>query len=184
MKIIKSRRNGFTLLEMLAVLFIIGIILSIAVPTFGPMMKTAKVKENAKLIYKTLEFARQYAINYGTDTIVAFAISNPSGSPYNMAYRAYKVYVPSKGTVEDWKFLHSGLLIDSGSTIFGKTLVNIPFPNDGDADGTVAQVTFSSNGTPTTMAGIKVVDGQDTTVFREVTYDNVTGRITLKDLGE
>lgn len=164
MKSPKNSIKSFTLIEMLVVLAIMGIVLAISVPAFDSAMKTSKVSEGAKLIYKTLEFARHYAITHGTDTIVVF--DNVSSMGGRMGY---KVYVDGEGDIEDWSFLFSGVNVDTSA---------MP-----DGDGTAKQVTLTAAGTPDSMGSIKVVDCSDNTLFRKVTYGDTSGWIRLKDLG-
>ncbi len=79
---------GFTLIEMVAVMCIIGIIFSITMPTFGPMINAVKVKTAADNLANTLESARQCAVTYGTSCYVVFPPETLNG---NTIYRMYKV---------------------------------------------------------------------------------------------
>lgn len=174
MKKLYTHMLGFTLIELLAVMFIIGAILSIAVPAFGPMLRTTKIKEDAKLIYKTLEYARQYAAANGTDCMVVFDNVTSHGGGIG-----YKVFVPEKGDIEDWAFLGNGVGVNIS------TMDNGTIPNDGDGDGSVKQVTFTSRGIPSSMGTIQVIDSSGSSgIFRQITYSNVSGHTRLYDVGE
>src|SRR3989338_676748 len=54
--------NGFTMVEMLVVLFLIGLMLSIAVPSFIHTVETLKFKATARKIVSTLRYARNTAV--------------------------------------------------------------------------------------------------------------------------
>ena len=67
----KLNKNGFTLVELLAVIVVLAIILVIAVPTITNQITTARqqsLESSAKSIYKSLEStASMAAISVGTD---------------------------------------------------------------------------------------------------------------------
>lgn len=178
-----KNRRSFTLIEMLAVMFIIGILLAISVPAFNAAFKSTKVKEGAKGIYAALKFARQYAVAHRKDIYVVFA-TQASGNP-DMEYRAFKVYDPDKKqSIEDWSFLSRGAQVDTGCNMLNDTVV-IPFPNDNSSSNkTVSFVKFKPTGSPSTSRTIKVVDVKDNTVYRSITYNDMSGSVKLFDLCE
>lgn len=185
-----KRRAGFTMIELLVVLAIIGLVLGISVPAINSAIKKAKVSEGTKLIYKAMEYAGNYAVGHGTGTMVVFATSNLTSGD-GTAYRAYKVYVPGtgpfNGTVEDWQFLPLGAVINSDSSV--STILqdtrSINFPDDDSAtQASVAYVNFGPEGTPGQMARIHVMDAGDSSCFRYVSYQTTGGGIRIYDLGE
>lgn len=190
----RKNNKSFTLMEMLVVMAIMGLILAISVPAFDSVIKTSKVSEGAKLVYKTLQFASQYAVTNGVNCRVVFATSEPRGSSssYTMARRAYKVLYeltpppnPTYRTIEDWQFLFNSTSIDSNtsnSTMLNDT-VSMPFPDDNSVSDTVAYVEFNSTGRSAQGATIRIIDSNNNATFREITY-TTAGLIRLKDLGE
>ncbi|MEK7845439.1 MAG: prepilin-type N-terminal cleavage/methylation domain-containing protein, partial [Nitrospinota bacterium] len=54
--------KGFTLVELLVVLFLIGLMLMIAVPSFMYTVEGLKFKATARQIVSTLKFARNTAV--------------------------------------------------------------------------------------------------------------------------
>lgn len=158
----RIHKAGFTLIEMLVVLAIMGMILAISVPAFDSVLKNTKVSEGTKLIYKTLEFARQHAVTHGVDTTVEFDTVPSMGGR-----TGYRVFVEGEGDIEDWSFLFSGVSVDTSS---------MP-----DGEGTAKQVRFTSAGTPSSAGSIRVEDSNNT-VLRRITYSNISGHIRLFDL--
>jgi type IV pilus assembly protein PilA len=58
-KVYKSKKKGFTLVELLAVIVILAIILAIAVPSISTMVSSAKkssFEDNVKLIIKGIDY--------------------------------------------------------------------------------------------------------------------------------
>src|SRR3989338_2749383 len=68
--------NGFTMVEMLVVLFLIGLMLSIAVPSFIHTVETLKFKATARKIVSTLRYARNTAVFKQMSQAVGFDIDN------------------------------------------------------------------------------------------------------------
>ncbi|MDQ0416299.1 prepilin-type N-terminal cleavage/methylation domain-containing protein [Croceifilum oryzae] len=62
----KSRESGFTLVEMLVVLFVIGIILAIAIPNLRAAAESAKKKADQANRRMILTQAEQYYLEHGT----------------------------------------------------------------------------------------------------------------------
>lgn len=182
------KKKGFTLLEMVVVLFIIGIILTITIPTFGPIIGKLKLTTAAENLANTLESAKQYAATSGVDCYVLF----PTTTNTDMDYRSYKIYSyngTNGTTIGKWENLPSGLSIDPNSTFLTSGLNNgtlsVPFPEDIDR-GNVRQiryVQFVPGGRAAVRASVKILDNQ-TNIFNVVTFYDRPGRIKVWDTGE
>ena len=186
-------RTGFTLVEMMAVVTIIGLMLLVAIPALNTTGGSAQINNAARQFNNALVAARQAAITRNTRTRVAIYTQSVSGDPnQTMRYCTYAILaLPSRTTnlvikastadlIKDWRYLQSwrhlpnGVIFDpsqatitandgtylEGSTIF-KTGVDMPFPNDASpTTRRMSCVEFSSIGTPTASACVRVANGR------------------------
>lgn len=90
---IKKKRRGFTLIEMVIVITIIGIISSIAVT------KYSTVQENAK---KNADYAT--AANLATAAMIALSDGKASVQPSNLKINGYIQFVPKCKSIKDGVF--------------------------------------------------------------------------------
>jgi type II secretion system protein H len=90
----KQNRLGFTLMEMVIVVVVIGIIAAMAVPSFITYMPKLKVKSAAREIVSNLRLARSKSVserrpygvvfNLSTNTVITFADTNdPASQTYS-----------------------------------------------------------------------------------------------------
>ena len=68
--------QGFTMVELLVVLFLIGLMFSIAIPSFIHTVEALKFKATARQIVSTLKFARNTAVFKQRSQTVGFDIDN------------------------------------------------------------------------------------------------------------
>lgn len=184
MKRIKIYKTGFTLLELLAVLFIIGIIFSIALPAFGPMMNISRLKTSAQNLAGTMETARQYAVTMEEECYIVF----PTSTGTDLDNKTYKVYNPDTGrTIGKLEFLPKGIEIDiNNSTVRGS--VDIPFPEDTDSPKSLKYIRFKTNGG--ILPGDTGANGhirlyeKTTNKYQQVYFYNTPRRVNIKPIGE
>lgn len=89
----KNKRKGFTLIEMVIVITIIGILSSIAVT------KYSKIQENAK---KNADYAT--AANLATAAMISISDGNTSVDPSNLQSNGYIQFVPVSKSIKDANF--------------------------------------------------------------------------------
>ncbi len=70
-----GRRRGFTLLELLAVVALLGIILFFVVPNVDAMTPGARLKSTARKIASTMELVQGEAIASQKEFMVAYDLS-------------------------------------------------------------------------------------------------------------
>lgn len=187
MKRIKHKRNGFTLLEMLAVLFIIGIVFSITLPTFGPIMKTMKLTKSAENLKDAMEHARQYAITSGEECYMVFPVNTGTDfdtKAYKVVYKTNTNQYYSIGRIET---LPKGIEIDAYNSEFSDT-IDVPFPEDSDSPKSLPYIRFKTNGGITVGStgnnGHIRITETGTNTFQQVFFYNKPVEINIKQIGE
>ncbi len=71
-----ARTGGFTLVELMVSVVIVGIISSVAAPTFRGYMQIQKLSTGARDLVTTLRFARLKAVNERNQWVVMFQVAN------------------------------------------------------------------------------------------------------------
>lgn len=174
MKRERTRITGFTLLEILAVLAIIAIVLSITVPTFGPMIRTLKLKTAAQNLANTLEAARQYAVTNSQECYIAFMVSG------DMSHKSYRIFDANWSPVDKWEFLPKGLTIDKDSTLFKVAggPRSIPFPEEGPGSEMARYLYFEGNGKINKLCTIVILEAQSN-MYSSVRFSDFLSKVRV-----
>jgi prepilin-type N-terminal cleavage/methylation domain-containing protein len=129
----RMKRNGFTLIELICVLAIMGILMTIAVPSFSQMTRVEKLDISVKALVNDLRYAKMYAVSKNvTSVYVRF-----NGDVSKGIYTGYKIYYPNnlEHPVLKEVVFSGGIIVDGWSSTFSNVSGEnvIEFKNDGSA---------------------------------------------------
>jgi len=204
----KTGRAGFTLIEMLVVIVIVGIMLALTLPAVTNLMKSGGLNGAARQVANTLNLARQYAITHRTKTRVVFPYSLTAGAgsaSLAPAYQSYAVYAvgPPAAYVTKWEHLPLGTVFMNINASFGNPppvdnlgTTTFPFPYTNSLIPTaLAYIEFGPTGAASNSGTFTITEGfmsgivpQPTTSktitntlanAAYISVDNIVGRIQV-----
>lgn len=162
--------DGFTLVEMLVVIVLMGFMMAIALPRFTDIGRGSKIKTAVSELRSTMGLARQWAIARREsvymvfpDDFLANLFSGVSTSHYSKALRSYALYSEREGYIKDWTYLPESVFfvdhqnsqnfkgdadLDAGKSVFRmNTLVRLPFPEKSSPTKPINTIEFKPDGT-------------------------------------
>jgi len=166
--------SGFTLLELLIIVAIMGILLSFALPAIQPMRENAAEKEAARNVLGALRYARSNAITNNLEYQVAFDLDTRS-------YWLEKGDLPSDSNVwsriREFGSFPAGVNMATGADCDNKI-------GDGDLTTADNKIQFNPNGTCGSSGTadsryICVADTDDEVTYKTGVPSSITGRVII-----
>ena len=156
----RKLNRGFTAVELMVVIAIMGIMLTMAMPSFVQFTRNSRIKSGAQIVVSTLRIARNYAITKRKRCTVFFNM-NIDGSGYAVkACWLIRHNNPDYGIIEDapyyiytvgesitnWKALPKTITMSEQTGPLALETFNAPFPNDSDAPKAKKSISFTQMG--------------------------------------
>ncbi len=136
----KQRQSGFSLVEMLVVIAIIGIISLVTVPNFIALRKSNMLKNSMRGFINDIRGARQRAVTRHEQTKIVFSWGSANTG------RQYTVWEQPPGSAT-WALVGNPRQFEE--TCYISTSANIPTPDS----GATYELVFKSDGTPVLNTG-------------------------------
>ncbi|MDA3895192.1 MAG: GspH/FimT family pseudopilin [Desulfobacteraceae bacterium] len=142
-----SKESGFTLMELMVVIAIIGILSAIAIPNYITHRNNQQVSRAAREIYSALQSAKMTAITDNINVFVAF-------SPGTGSSGTYQVFED----LDNNNALDAGEGIGSGQMPPGVEMVSANFAGGGPTRFTRLGMTTGRNGRAIVTNGDRTAD--------------------------
>jgi type IV fimbrial biogenesis protein FimT len=199
----RCRQEGFTMIELMAVILILGVLIAVGMPAMRRITQATGLQGASRQVSSTLSLARQLAITQRTNVRVVFPNSatvsaNPVAS--NNTYTAYSVMASNQGTgatwyyVGKWEFLPVGSVFLSGSGAAGSLdnsssllQATMPYPYSNSTAATMAYIEFRPSGAASSSSTLHIREGfvaqggtlstPTSTGAVVIAVDNLVGRV-------
>ena len=122
------QRTAFTLLELLAVMAVIGIVSAMVIPSLRGFGRSAALTNSGNLVTNMANLARQNAVT--KNTMTALVVLGQQGSDQDFRAIAVLEYDPVVGWSQSgaWELLPSGVVVDRTDSANSTFMVNSPQP--------------------------------------------------------
>jgi prepilin-type N-terminal cleavage/methylation domain-containing protein len=126
--LLRRRLSGFTLLELLAVITVIGIVSAMVVPAFRGFGRSASLSASGNVVANMIDNARQTAMS--KNTLTAVVVLGKQGTDEDFRAVTTLEFDPVAGwsQVQTWEVLPSGIVVDSADRDNCTFLNNSPQP--------------------------------------------------------
>jgi type II secretory pathway pseudopilin PulG len=153
----RQHATAFTLVELLAVIGIMGLLAAVAVPTLKGLTGSGGRKQALSQLMGALEIARNTALSTGTNAAVIFPDKDFASEPYryrSMAVISWNTTNSTDGTnvmTGSWITLPQGIVlhdvqINHLPTLTNKTALRIPPSTNSTPTDNLRAVVFQSDG--------------------------------------
>jgi type IV fimbrial biogenesis protein FimT len=78
--------RGFTIIEAMIALAVMGVLLAVGLPAFGEMMANARIRESAESVVALAQFARAEAVKRNAPVTFALVSNHPATSGWTPAF--------------------------------------------------------------------------------------------------
>ncbi|OGW72673.1 MAG: hypothetical protein A2Y02_03005 [Omnitrophica bacterium GWA2_52_12] len=171
-KIVNTSARGFTLMEMVAVLFVLGLIAGLSLPNIYSAIQNFRLNSAARKMTADIRYAREMALSrHGTYGITVSADTN--------TYSIFSLSGSTKTVLTDsWRQLPLSVTLDGTSGYAGVTMGTVDLCESGGCP--LVDLRFDSFGTPsdssgTAMASNATIQLQSGGVTKTVTIQPETG---------
>ena len=159
----QHNRRGFTLVELLAVILIMGMLMLFAIPSFQSASRGGRARGAVFQLNTALSLARQTAITSRQNVHVLFPDDQAPlrEGATELPYRAYAIYAERDGYVGTWNQLPAGVLFQDTFRLPRETseaLIRniflqheryrkpVRYPTQDDAEDLILALTFQPHG--------------------------------------
>ena len=167
---VNRKMSGFTAVELMIVLSIMGIMLVLAAPSFVQFTRNSRIKSGSQMVVSALRTARSYAITKRKNHRVII----------DTVMNAVKIYEDDMGTLSDWKVMPKTIVISHNISL--TRYLDMPYPDDSAAVGAYESkptVEFKPTGAIVNISDDDVIKISDET-HENTSYigiTQITGRI-------
>ena len=148
--------RAFSLLEMLVVIAIMGILIALAVPAIGPLMRSSNMNKATSMIIDELNFARQTSLTLNRDVEVRFYQLPSKSDPNDKQYRAFRSFAATgnnstNSPLTTVKYLPEPVIVSTGKDKAGNTVSTLlDYSNPGLSGLTQSTEVLPGGAGPTT----------------------------------
>ena len=141
--LIRGRERGFTLIELIIVIAILGVLLAIAIPALGTYYREAKLNKAAREVKANIQLARLKAVTSNFRVVFTYNLGS-GGTPDT--YQISGSEHPGGGSLQPWEDINGNGVNDGLSDQDGNTANGLERENLYSSDRRVENCSFGTDG--------------------------------------